>query len=76
MRSLSLTFKTAANKTKTLRLSAYSGDLTPDVAQKFMTALIDADQFYRDGVKQYATPVSARMIDTTSQDIWTADATA
>lgn len=76
MRSLSFTFKTAANKSKTLRLSAYSGDLSADAAQKFMTVLIDSDQFYREGVKQYATPVSARMIDTTSEDIWVAEPTA
>jgi polyhydroxyalkanoate synthesis regulator phasin len=71
MRSIHFSFKTGDNKSKTLRLTAYEGDLTQEAAKRFMQALVDADQFYNDKqVKQYAQPVAARAIDTESEDIF------
>ncbi|WP_155286898.1 DUF2922 domain-containing protein [Lacticaseibacillus zhaodongensis] len=71
MRSINFSFKTGDNKSKSLRLSAYEGNLTQEAAQKFMQALIDADQFYTpDGVKMYAQAVAARAVDTESTDIF------
>lgn len=71
MRSINFSFKTGDNKSKSLRLSAYEGDITPAAAQKFMEAIIAADQFYTaDGVKMYAQAVAARTVDTQSTDIF------
>lgn len=71
MRSINFSFKTGDNKSKSLRFTAYEGDLTTEAAKRFMQAIVDADQFYNaDHVKQYAQPVAARAVDTESEDIY------
>lgn len=69
-RALTMTFKTADNKSKSVRVSDYQGDPDKAAVEAFMTALAGCKQFAKLGVNQFAIPGSAHAVDTESTEVY------
>ncbi|MCG4282491.1 DUF2922 domain-containing protein [Lacticaseibacillus saniviri] len=72
MKQLIFTFKSSDNKTKTIRLSAFSGPLDPQGAQNFLETLVATDIVRKNGVSYFTQPVSAKIVTTTTDTIYKA----
>lgn len=72
-RSANLTFKTADDKTKSIRISNYQGEVPEDDAKAFMEALCASKQFVKDGVQQYARPTKITAVDTETTVVYEYD---
>ena len=73
MKTLVFTFKSDAGKTTSIRLSKYEGEITAEQAQAFAQAMADAHAFAKEGIGLYAKPVGAKVTETQSTDIFTAE---
>ncbi len=71
-RSVNFSFKTADNKSKTIRINNFEGDLTADLAKEFMDTMVNSKQFMKAGFDQYATAVAAHVVDTETTVIYEA----
>lgn len=67
---LELKFLNGEGKVRTLTIQNPIDNLTPSQVQAAMTAIINQDLFYKDGVAHYTALHSARYVDRQVQDIF------
>lgn len=66
MKSLNLTFKSNVNKKHLLKLSYADQNLTEETVRQAMNQIAEAGIFTKGDEVLYATPVSAKYVDTVS----------
>lgn len=73
MKTLIFNFKSEAGKSTSIRISKYEGAITAEQAQAFADAVAQAQAFKKEGIGLYATPVGAKVTETQSTEIFTAE---
>lgn len=71
MKTLNLTFKGSLGKAHTLRLAYANDNLDPQTVKKAMDKLAELDMFVNNDDHIYATPVSAKYVETTTTPVYT-----
>ncbi|KLI76195.1 DUF2922 domain-containing protein [Lacticaseibacillus casei] len=73
MKTLIFSFKSEAGKATSIRINKYDAEITADQAQQFADAVAQAQAFKKEGMNLYATPVSAKVTETNSTDLFTTE---